>query len=453
MPIDPSIALGFRPPEQPSQLNMLAQAMQLQGLQRQNQLGQLEMTQRQAEMDRQNRLRDFLATNDVRTQEGLGALRKSFPMEAAKIETQMLEPDIKRAGLEKDQAQAGKYKVDAQAAEFKLKQDKITQNLQLLGGVQNPQQAEAWISGGLKSGLLDMQSGAAALDEMRKAAAAGPEGFAQWKAAQQAAGMSIVQQMDQQWKAKDFGLKQDEFKYRQTNDAANRAVTIRGQNMTDARAREANNAGAGKPPAGYVWGPIENGQPSLVPIKGGPADPATKTGGAPTEDERRSAGLAVRMEAALKRVGDVTSTNSSAAKPELAAEITRNIPLVGEPLANTLTSADRQRVETAQIDALDAALTLATGAAYTKEQLKGLSKSYFPQISDDEKTVQDKRERLAQVIETARIRAGRAAGDIERVLNAGPQAKPQGGPAVGAVQDGYRFKGGNPADPKSWEKL
>ncbi len=26
-------------------------------------------------------------------------------------------------------------------------------------------------------------------------------------------------------------------------------------------------------------------------------------------------------------------------------------------------------------------------------------------------------------------------------------------PAVGAVQDGYRFKGGNPADQASWEKV
>lgn len=35
----------------------------------------------------------------------------------------------------------------------------------------------------------------------------------------------------------------------------------------------------------------------------------------------------------------------------------------------------------------------------------------------------------------------------EAVPSAAPTA-----PAVGAVQDGYRFKGGNPADPKNWEK-
>jgi len=33
-----------------------------------------------------------------------------------------------------------------------------------------------------------------------------------------------------------------------------------------------------------------------------------------------------------------------------------------------------------------------------------------------------------------------------------PAGQPTAIPKVGVVQDGYRFKGGNPADPKSWEK-
>lgn len=36
---------------------------------------------------------------------------------------------------------------------------------------------------------------------------------------------------------------------------------------------------------------------------------------------------------------------------------------------------------------------------------------------------------------------------------AGQNAAPQGGPQPGAVEDGYRFRGGNPADPNSWEPV
>lgn len=45
-----------------------------------------------------------------------------------------------------------------------------------------------------------------------------------------------------------------------------------------------------------------------------------------------------------------------------------------------------------------------------------------------------------------------AQGNVRRrsALNLAPQ---QGGPQPGTVEDGYRFKGGNPADPSSWEQV
>lgn len=133
-----------------------------------------------------------------------------------------------------------------------------------------------------------------------------------------------------------------------------------------------------------------------------------------SDDEKRSAGLAVRMELALRQMAN----QPGGARPQFLPEALRNIPLVGEMAANAVTPYERQTVEAAQLDALDAALTLATGAAYTKEQLRALSKSYFPQLNDDAKTVEDKKARLASVIETARIRAGRMAPQIDKVLAA-----------------------------------
>jgi hypothetical protein len=38
-------------------------------------------------------------------------------------------------------------------------------------------------------------------------------------------------------------------------------------------------------------------------------------------------------------------------------------------------------------------------------------------------------------------------------LNPAQTSVPQGGPAVGTIEDGHRFKGGNPADPSSWEAV
>jgi hypothetical protein len=180
-------------------------------------------------------------------------------------------------------------------------------------------------------------------------------------------------------------------------------------------------AGVGPDGREMLFQPGNRGGP---PLPTGLAAPP-KAGVKPTEDENRSAGLAVRMEDALRTLTVVTEKNPGAATPPVFQSM---VGMVSDKAANAMTPVDRQRVEAAQLDALDAALTLATGAAYTKEQLAGLSKAYFPQIGDKEKTIEEKRARLGKVIETARIRAGSQAPNINRILDKGSaSAAPQVG--------------------------
>ena len=74
----------------------------------------------------------------------------------------------------------------------------------------------------------------------------------------------------------------------------------------------------------------------------------------------------------------------------------------------------RQRVEAAELDILDAALTLATGAAYTREQLENTRSTYFPTLGDKPATVRDKAVRLDQLLKDAAMtKAGRAAPTLD----------------------------------------
>lgn len=144
---------------------------------------------------------------------------------------------------------------------------------------------------------------------------------------------------------------------------------------------------------------------ALEAVPGGPK-PA---GSAATEGERKAATLLKRLEGSLSQLETAVRENPAAASPSMAAEIGRGLPLIGDVAANALNSQERQRVEAAQLDILDAALTLGTGAAYTREQLQGYRRSFFPQIGDSDATIRDKSARLDNVIEAARIAAGRAA--------------------------------------------
>jgi hypothetical protein len=130
------------------------------------------------------------------------------------------------------------------------------------------------------------------------------------------------------------------------------------------------------------------------------------TGKPPTEGERKAATLLQRLNFSQRQLEQAVSQNPDAASPGLVQSAVGAV--FGDNAANAITPAERQRVEAAQLDILDAALTLGTGAAYTREQLEGYRRSYFPQIGDSQATIQDKAARLNNVIEAAKIAAGRA---------------------------------------------
>lgn len=150
----------------------------------------------------------------------------------------------------------------------------------------------------------------------------------------------------------------------------------------------------------------------------------------PTEGERKAATLLKRLEFSEKQLKQAVSEKPDAAKPSMTNELARHTPFVGEWVANAGTSPERQRVEGAQLDLLDAALTLGTGASYTREQLVGYAKSYFPQINDDEAAIKDKHARLSNVIEAARIAAGRA---LPATAPPTKPTAPNPAPAAGAL--------------------
>jgi hypothetical protein len=151
-----------------------------------------------------------------------------------------------------------------------------------------------------------------------------------------------------------------------------------------------------------------------VPIIGPDGKPvmgkAAAGAGNVTEGERKAATLLQRMQNSESQLETALKTNPNAAKPGM---IQQGLSAMGmDTTANMLTPEARQQVEAAQLDILDSALTLGTGAAYTKEQLEGYRKSYFPQIGDKPQTIKDKQDRLNNVLSAARIAAGRAAGQV-----------------------------------------
>jgi hypothetical protein len=144
----------------------------------------------------------------------------------------------------------------------------------------------------------------------------------------------------------------------------------------------------------------------------------------PNEGERKAATLASRLNFSVGQMNEAIGLDPKAAMPSTPAEIARFVSRT-DFLPNKLNTDQRQVVEAAQEDILDAALTLGTGAAYSREQLAGYKKSYFPQLGDSATTVKTKQERLNNLLKSAEVASGRAASQITAPIPKLPPAPAQ----------------------------
>jgi hypothetical protein len=152
-----------------------------------------------------------------------------------------------------------------------------------------------------------------------------------------------------------------------------------------------------------------------------------------TEGERKAATLLSRVKIAEQQIGEATQANQGAAAPGFLNPITPRV----------LQSEGRKQVEDAQDEFLDAALTLSTGAAYTKEQFDAARRTYFPAVNDDAQTIKDKENRRKNVIAAAELAAGRAAKSVPAMpasrFEQSPAAAPIQGLGTGTMDLGNYF--------------
>ena len=130
----------------------------------------------------------------------------------------------------------------------------------------------------------------------------------------------------------------------------------------------------------------------------------------PTESENQAAYLLTRLESGFNSMKNISAKDPSAAIPSASEKITQGV--FGEDFANQFKSPERQQYISARRNSLGAALTLATGAAFSELELDAQERAYFPQYGDSPETIKFKENEWNVLLEAARRKAGRAGTSV-----------------------------------------
>jgi hypothetical protein len=174
------------------------------------------------------------------------------------------------------------------------------------------------------------------------------------------------------------------------------ATTLRGQNLVNARALDANGIAQTSARTQVVEGP----DGFMLLDKGtGLARPAATANGAQVQgkdpglnDTQAKALLfGSRMQQADKILTQLAAQGT--VRPSVVKQAVEGIPLIGGALsagANATSSPQQQQVEQAQRDFVNAVLRRESGAAISPSEFESAKKQYFPSVGDSEAVIQQK---------------------------------------------------------------
>lgn len=216
----------------------------------------------------------------------------------------------------------------------------------------------------------------------------------------------LADRLEAQAAAQAERLTAEQRRQQERIDARREADEREGRLRRDLRAM--GQSGPQRAPQGYQWTTTADGQPALTFIPGGPADPANKSTGPASEDERKAGAWFAQADNARRNMETVVKTAPGAAYPSVAERAAGFIPGVGADIANSLRPENRQKFVQAAESMSEALLRAATGAGVTKDETNQKLRELVPQLGDKPGTVQQKLAAYDVYMGALKTRAGRA---------------------------------------------
>lgn len=331
--IDSSIAMGVKPMQIESPMNALAQAMQLKQLQQQGQMGEMQMQERQRGLGADNALAQLLAGGKSGADVSTGLASQGYGKQALDYTKQMQAAAKDKAAAEKEQLSNTMTKLSLVA--------------QLLGGVTDQASYDAARATAQANGL-----------DVSRMQPNYDQAFVAQKLKE---GLTVKEQLEQYWKQKGYDTP-DANAVLQARTAANgQQITMRGQDMTDARTRELNAAR------------VEENRlkRESIPEK------------ALTEGQSKALLFGSRMREADQVLNTLAAEGTNTSTPGSRA------PLIGGVIT-AMSSGNRQMLDQAKRDFMSAVLRRESGAAISEGEYSNADKQYFPQIGDSKSVMEQK---------------------------------------------------------------